>query len=339
MDAGPPAGPARRPRVAVDAMGGDDAPGVVIQGAIDAARTERLALVLVGPGPRVEAELAGHGRSGLDVTVVDAPDVVTMAESPRLAFRRKPRSSVRVAAELVAAGRADAVFSAGHSGAAVLAAQSAFGLLPRVTRPALVVTVPTVAGLSLLLDAGANLECRPQHLAEFGRLGAAYATVLFGIERPRIGLLSIGEEPGKGTGLICEAHARLAATSLNFIGNVEARDLFLGRADVVVCDGFTGNIALKVGEGLVEAIGGMLRAEFEQAPGPAATAREMFARLRQRVDASEHGAAPLVGVRGLMLVGHGRSSARAVAAGVTTAARLAEADVAGRLTAVWAEGA
>lgn len=343
MDAGPPTGPSTpRLSVAVDAMGGDDAPAVVVEGALTAARVKGLRVLLVGPASRVEDELARQATAGVSIVVVDAPDVIAMGESPRAAFRRKPRSSVRVAAELVAAGEAAAVFTAGHSGAAVLAAHAVFGLLPGVTRPALAVTVPTTSGLSVLLDAGANLECRPEHLVEFGRLGAAFVTALLAVERPRVALLSIGEEPVKGTGLIREAHDRLAKTTLNFVGNIEARDLFTGAADVVVCDGFTGNVALKVGEGLAEAIGVMLRAELDAelvSQIGALLMRRAFDRFRLRVDAAEHGAAPLVGVNGLMLIGHGRSSARAVASGVTLAARLAEAQVTSRLAEALAEGA
>jgi glycerol-3-phosphate acyltransferase PlsX len=259
-----------------------------------------------------------------------------MDESPLAALRRKPRASVRVAADLVKRGAAGAFFSAGHSGAAFMAAHGAFGLLPAVDRPALAVTVPTQTGVAVLLDAGANLECRPEHLVQFAYLGVAYAQVAIDVERPRVGLLSIGEEAGKGTELIRDVHQRLARSPLNFIGNVEARDLFSGRADVIVCDGFTGNIALKVGEGLVEALEEMLREELGSALVSqigALLTRRAFARFRQRIDSAEYGAAPLLGVNGLALIGHGRSSSRAVASGVSMAARLAEANLVARLGA------
>jgi glycerol-3-phosphate acyltransferase PlsX len=316
--------------VAVDAMGGDHAPTAVVDGAIEAARSRDLGLILVGPAQRVELELARHDTRGLSVRVVDAPDVIAMHESPLAALRRKPRSSIRVAADLVAAGEAAALFTAGHSGAAVLAAHAGIGMMAGVERPALAVTVPTRTGVAVLLDAGANLECRPEHLVEFGRLGSAYAIAAIGLESPRVGLLSIGEEAGKGNDLIREAHTRLGEIGLNFIGNIEARDLFTGRADVVVCDGFTGNIALKVGEGLAEAIGAMLREELDAelvSQIGALLTRRAFDRFRQRLDASEYGAAPLVGIDGLVLVGHGRSSARAVENGIAMAARLAAAGV------------
>jgi glycerol-3-phosphate acyltransferase PlsX len=203
-----------------------------------------------------------------------------------------------------------------------------------VDRPALAVTMPTETGAAVLLDAGANVECRAEHLVQFGLMGAAYASIVLQVDQPRVGLLSIGEEAGKGTDLIRDAHARLTAAPLNFIGNLEARDLFTGRADVVVCDGFTGNIALKVGEGLAESLEHMLREELGGALVSqigALLTRRAFARLRQRVDASEYGAAPLLGVRELTLVGHGRSSPRAVESAIGMAVRLLDARVLGRL--------
>jgi glycerol-3-phosphate acyltransferase PlsX len=231
----------------------------------------------------------------------------------------------------VAAGEADAFFSAGHSGAACLAAHAAFGLLPQVDRPALAVTVPTLTGVAVLLDAGANLDCRPSHLVQFARMGAAYAPVAMALAtRPRVGLLSIGEEAGKGNDLTREAHLLLRDAAIEYIGNIDAREMFTGRADVIVCDGFTGNVALKVGEGVVEAIEQMLREELDAALVSqigALLSRRAFARFRQRVDYAEYGAAPLLGLRQLALVGHGRSSPRAVASGIAMAAQLAHAGV------------
>jgi glycerol-3-phosphate acyltransferase PlsX len=239
-----------------------------------------------------------------------------------------------VATDLAAAGEAAAVFSAGHSGAAVLVARSTVGLLPGVARPALAVIVPTQTGAAILLDAGANLACRAEHLVQFARLGSAYATAALAVEQPRVGLLSIGEEAGTGTDLVREAHVGISGSGVRFIGNLEAHDLFSGRADVVVCDGFTGNVALKVGEGRVEALEQILRAELGGALVSqigALLTRRAFERFRQRVDYAEHGAALLVGVGGAMLIGHGRSSARAVVSGIQLAARLVRARVVERL--------
>lgn len=318
-------------------MGGDRAPGAVVDGAVQAVRRAGLTVTLVGAEAQIRAELARHADAGLDrIAVVDAPDVIGMDESPLQAIRRKPRASIRVAADLVKRGEADGVVSAGHTGAAFLVAHAAFGMLPGVERPALAVTMPTQAGAAVLLDAGANLECRPEHLVQFGVMGAAYARVSLGIEQPRVGLLSIGEEAGKGNDLIREAHAGLRRAPIQFIGNVEGRELFTGRADVIVCDGFTGNVALKVGEGLVETLGAMLREELDAALVTqigALLTRRAFQRFKLRVDYASYGAAPLLGVGGLMLIGHGRSSAAAVESAIAMAARLAE----GRLVERMAE--
>jgi phosphate acyltransferase len=309
-------------------MGGDHAPSVVVEGAVAAVRAGRARVVLAGPADGIQRELARYDVRNLPLTVVDAPDVIGMHERPLVALRRKPQSSVSVAARLVASGEASAMFTAGHSGAAVLAAHATLGMMAGVERPALAVIVPTRAGAAVLLDVGANVDCRPGHLVDFARLGVAYARVMLGVERPKVGLLSIGEEAGKGNDLIREAHERLERSSLAYIGNLEARDLFTGAADVAVCDGFTGNVALKVGEGLAEAIAAMIReelnAEVVSKIGELFT-RRAFDRFRQRMDASEYGAAPLLGINGLVLVGHGRSTARAVESGIALASRLAAA--------------
>lgn len=323
-------------------MGGDRAPGSVVAGAVSAVRRLGVRVVLVGPDETVRAEIAQGGGAGLNVTVVDAPDVIGMSESPLVALRRKRRASIRVATDLVARGEAQAVFSAGHTGAAVLAAHSAFGVLPGVERPALAVIVPTPKGAAVLLDAGANLECRPDHLERFGIMGSAYATVALNITQPRVGLLSIGEEAGKGNDLVREAHQLLSSAPVHFIGNLEARDLFTGQADVIVCDGFTGNIALKVGEGLVEALEEMLREELGAevvSQFGALLTRRAFARFKQRVDATEYGGAPLLGVAGLVVIGHGRSTPQAVESGIAQAARLVEARTVERLGAALRAGA
>lgn len=316
-------------------MGGDHAPANTVDGALAAARHLGIGVDLVGRAAAIEAELARHVDAGtLDVRVVDAPDVVNMEESPTQALRRKPRASIRVAAELVASGHAAALFSAGHTGAAVVAAHGAFGMLPGVDRPALAPSVPTRAGSAVLLDAGATIECRPGHLLQFGVMGAVYARVWMGVERPRVGLLSIGEEATKGNELTREAHRLLKASSLNFVGNVEARDIFSGAADVIVCDGFTGNVALKLSEGLVEMVedllGEQLQSTFSSQVGYLLS-RRAFRRFRKRVDYSEYGGAPLMGVAGLCIVGHGRSSVKAVRNAIAMASRFATTNVLGRV--------
>ena len=312
-------------RIAIDAMGGDFAPRQIVDGALGAARHLGCGLVLVGRREAVERELERHDIGGLDVRLVDAPDVIAMAEPPAAALRRRPGASIRVAAELVARGEAAALFSAGNTGAAVVAARSAFGMLPGVDRPALATTVPTRGRRpAVLLDSGATVECRPQHLVQFAVMGTVFARVALGIEHPRVGLLSIGVEETKGNELTREAFRLLKDGPLNFIGNVEARDAYSGEADVIVCDGFTGNVALKVSEGLVETVEHLLREELSRTFTTRMgylLSRRAFRRFRKRVDDAEYGGAPLVGVAGLCLVGHGRSSANAVRSAVTLATR------------------
>jgi glycerol-3-phosphate acyltransferase PlsX len=322
-------------RIAVDAMGGDDAPGPIVDGALAAARYSGVAVTLVGRGEAIAAELARHpDATGLDVRVIEAADVVAMGESAASTLRRKPRASIRVATELVRDGEASAVVSAGHTGATVVAAHGAFGMLKGVDRPALAPAIPTRSGMAVLVDAGATVECKPAHLLQFGVMGAVYARTLLGIEAPRVGLLSIGEEEGKGNDLTRDAYRLLKAAPLTFIGNVEARAVFSGRAHVIVCDGFTGNVVLKLSEGLVEMVEEQLGAELSSTFSSQVgylLSRRAFRRFRKRVDYSEYGGAPLLGVSGLVLVCHGRSSAKAIRNAVVSASRLVADGVLGRV--------
>jgi glycerol-3-phosphate acyltransferase PlsX len=310
-------------------MGGDEAPRNIVDGALAAVRHFDLGVLLVGAAQAIEAELdrAGDVDRG-SVRVVDAPDVVAMEESPVAALRRKPSASIRVAADAVARGEASALFSAGHTGATVMAAHGAFGMLPGVDRPALAATIPTRRRPAVLLDVGASVECRPQHLLQFAVMGEVYTRVILGTPSPRIGLLSTGAEATKGNELTREAHQLLKAAPLNFIGNIEAREVYSGKADVIVCDGFTGNVALKISEGLVDVIEGLLSEELSSTitmrVGSLLT-RRALRRFRRRVDYSEYGGAPLLGVGGVTIVGHGRSSAKAVRNAVAMAYRFAEA--------------
>jgi glycerol-3-phosphate acyltransferase PlsX len=309
--------------IAIDAMGGDDAPGVVVDGALAAARHLDLGVALVGPRTVLAAELERHqDADAARVRVVDAPDVIGMTESPAAALRRKPGASIAIAAGLVASGEAAALFSAGHTGATVMAAYTAFGMLPGVDRPALAATIPTRTRPAVLLDVGASVECRPQHLLQFAVMGTVFARVAFGIEAPRVGLLSIGEEETKGNELTRDAHRLLKDAPLAFVGNIEARRAYSGDADVIVCDGFTGNVVLKTGEGLVEMIESELSSTFTLRVG-SLLSRRALRDFRRRVDYSEYGGAPLVGVAGIAIVGHGRSSAKAVRNAVAMAYRFA----------------
>ena len=293
--------------IAVDAMGGDDAPRQVVHGALDAVRDADLGLVLVGPLERLDEELRRHPVvDRCRVRLLEAPEVIAMEESPSAALRRKPGASIRVAAAAVARGEAAGLFSAGHTGATVMAAHAAFGMLPGVDRPALAATIPTPTGRAVLLDVGASVECRPPHLLQFAVMGSVFARVALGIATPRVGLLSIGEEATKGNELTRESHQLLKASLPSFIGNVEARDVYRGQADVIVCDGFTGNVALKISEGLVDVIQGLLSEP-----------------VSVMTDYAESGGAPLLGVNGVAIVGHGRSSAKAVRNGIALAHRFA----------------
>jgi glycerol-3-phosphate acyltransferase PlsX len=317
-------------RIAVDAMGGDHAPSAIVDGAVAAARHLDAQIALVGAAAAVETALGSHTDwRALNIEIVDAPDVVAMTEAPAAALRRKPGASIRVASDRVARGEAAAVVSAGHTGAAVIAAYSAFGTIPGVDRPALATTIPTRIRPAVLLDAGANVECRPQHLLQFAIMGSVYARVAAGIPRPRVGLLSIGEEETKGNELTREAHRLLKSAPVNFIGNVEGREIYSGVADVIVCDGFTGNIVLKTSEGLVEAVeallGDELQGTFSSQVGYLLS-RRAFRRFRRRVDYSEYGGAPLLGVAGLAIVCHGRSSPKAIRNAIAMAYRFAASD-------------
>jgi len=316
--------------IAVDAMGGDHAPSAVVDGAVAAARHLTVKIALVGPKAAVTAALAQHPDwSSLDLEIVDASDVIGMSESPAAALRRKPAASIRVAADLVARKQAGALVSAGHTGATVMASYAAFGTIPGVDRPALAAAIPTLARPAVLVDAGANVECRPHHLLQFAVMGSVYARVAYGTERPRVGLLSIGEEETKGNDLTREAHRLLKASPLNFIGNVEGREIYSGSADVIVCDGFTGNVVLKTSEGLVETVetllGEELQGTFSSQVGYLLS-RRAFRRFRRRVDYSEYGGAPLLGVAGLAIIGHGRSSAKAIRNAIALAYRFATSD-------------
>jgi glycerol-3-phosphate acyltransferase PlsX len=322
--------------IAVDAMGGDHAPQAIVDGALAATRHFDVGVALVGSRDAIEMELQRHAETGPvqqdRIRIVHACDVVQMDEAPAAALRRKPSASIRVAAGLVAAGDASALFSAGHTGATVMAAHGAFGMLPGVDRPALAAAIPTrrsAAGApapAILLDVGASVECRPSHLLQFAVMGALYARVAFGLDDPRIGLLSIGEEASKGNELTREAHRLLKASAFSFIGNVEARNVYSGDADVIICDGFTGNVALKISEGLVEMVEAMLGEEltstFTGRVGSMLT-RRALRHFRMRVDYSEYGGAPLLGVAGPTIVGHGRSSAKAVRNAISMAYRFA----------------
>src|SRR6266540_2774531 len=310
-------------RVAVDAMGGDRAPEEVVAGALE-ARSASIEPILAGP-----RELDTHG-----LELVEAPDTIGMDEKPAEAVRAKPNSSLVAACRAVAEGRADAVVSAGNTGAMLAACLRELRRLPSVRRPAIAVTIPARRGPSVLLDSGANADARPEDLLQFGHMGVVFAEEILGVRDPEVRLLSIGEEAEKGNQLTLEAHALLAAGDLNFAGNTEGRDLLVGAADVVVTDGFTGNVALKLLEGTIKSLLEAFREEITStARGKLGGLfiRPAVRQLRERLDPDTYGGAYLLGLRGLAVITHGNSSRRAIENAVRLAARGVEHDIVGRL--------
>jgi glycerol-3-phosphate acyltransferase PlsX len=303
-------------KIAVDAMGGDFAPQNIVEGAVLAVREYGVPVVLVGDQGIVRKEMARHpGSDSLPLTVVHASEAVGMDESPLTPIRKKKDSSIKVAYDLVKKGEAAALFSAGNSGAVLATAVFVLEKLKGVDRPAIGTIFPTLKGWTLLLDAGANVDCKSFHLVQFAIMGEAFAKYVLKIKKPAVGLLSNGEEESKGNELIRETNAILRKTSIGYVGPVEGRDIFNGRANVVVCDGFVGNAALKICEGLAEAIGAMIKEEVKgslMAKLAYLLARGAVNDIKKKLDYSEYGGAPLLGVDGVVIIGHGRSSAKAV---------------------------
>jgi len=314
-------------RVALDAMGGDRGPEVNVEGAVMAAREFGTAVTLVGKEEVLRQHLQQHDTRGLPLTIQHALEAVEMGESPLAALRRKKHSSIRIGIELVKRGEVDAFVSAGNTGAVMATALVVLGALPGVERPAIAVGLPTLTGKAILLDAGANAECKARHLVQFAIMGNVYARDILGLPRPRVGLLSIGEEESKGNELTREAFKELEEEpSLNFLGNVEGRDVFSGNYDVIVCDGFTGNVALKISESVLDTLLHLLREEFGQnLRGKAGSLLLVpaFRRFKKRVDPSEFGGAPLLGVDGVCVISHGRSTGKAIKNALRAAGELA----------------
>jgi glycerol-3-phosphate acyltransferase PlsX len=311
-------------------MGGDNGPPAAVGGAFQAATVDGVSILLVGQADRVRAELERRGDHGGRIEIVHAEEVVGMGEPASAPLRKKPRSSVRICAELVKQGRAQAMVTAGNTGAAVIAAKMVIGTISGVDRPALAAVVPNAAARTVILDVGATVDSKPAQLRQFAVMGHFYAQEVLRTPSPRVGLLSIGEESVKGTDLTREAFKVLQRTGLSFIGNVEGRDVFNGSVDVVLCDGFVGNAIIKSGESLVELIGALVREELDRSWRTrlaAVLARPAFERLRLRVDWEEYGAAPLLGVDGGCFVAHGRSNAKAVASAIRRAVEFCAADL------------
>lgn len=317
-------------KIALDAMGGDFAPDVTVAGAIEAVKDSDVEVILVGDEQRLREALKGKRYPAAKLSIYHAAEVVEMHESPSVALRRKKDSSIRKAVELVKKQEADGAVSAGNSGIAMATALVLLGKLPNVDRPAIATLMPSLTGFFVLLDVGANVDCKAENLLQFAHMGNAYAKVVFNKPSPQIALLSIGEEDTKGNEVTKEAFKSLKSSGLNFIGNIEGREIFSGNADVVVCDGFIGNIALKVSEGISEAIMKMLKKEIAEVTAGKLgylLIKPALKKFKKRTDYSEYGGAPLLGINGTCIISHGRSSARAIKNAIKVASEMSKARV------------
>jgi phosphate acyltransferase len=311
-------------KIAVDAMGSDYGPRVTVEGAILAAREFNTHVILVGHKELINRELLKYDTKGLPLGVKHASEAIAMQESPSEGLRKKKRSSIRVAFELVESGEAQGVVSAGNSGAVLATGMYVLKRLEGVDRPAIAAILPTLKGVSVLLDGGANVVCKPSHLAQFGIMGDVYARYILGKENPKVGLLSNGEEDSKGNDLTRKAHAILKNSFINYVGYVEGMDVYDGSVDVVVCDGFVGNIILKISEGLVYTLGNTFKAQMNNGIRSKLAyllAKKSLNNIRKRFDYSEYGGAPLLGIDGVAIISHGHSSAKAIKNGIQMATR------------------
>jgi glycerol-3-phosphate acyltransferase PlsX len=301
-------------KVAVDAMGGDFGPRVTVEGAIKASREYKTEVLLVGVEDLIKKEFDKFNHSQSNVTIINAAEAIDMGEGI-LSIRRKKKSSIRIGAQLVKDGEADAFVSMGNTAAVVYISKKILGALKGVEKPALSLLIPSIKGLTLLIDVGANVNCRPHHLEQFAVMGHTFMGSVMGIKKPRIGLMSVGEEKVKGNELTKEAFERLQDSQLNFIGNVEGKDIYSGKADVIVSDGFTGNVALKVSEGVVETFSYFARTEIMKnffAKIGLFLMKRNLKRIYKKVDYTEYGGAQLLGINGVCIIGHGRSNSNAV---------------------------
>lgn len=303
-------------RVAVDAMGSDNHPGPEVLGVVQALKQyPGTQAILVGDRKVIEQHLQEVPAAGLPLEIVHTDECIGMSEHPVMAIRKKKNNSMRLAMNLIKEGRADGFITAGNTGAGMTLAKLVLGACRGVDRPALATVVPSIKGTTIIVDVGANVDCKPLHLEQFAIMGHVYAKMIFGIEKPRVALLSIGEEEIKGNDLIKEVHQALKHAQLNFVGNIEGRDVYVGDVDVVVCDGFVGNVALKISEGVIAAIMHLLKKELASGLPTqvgALLTRPAFRKLKKKIDYSEYGGAPLLGVRSPVIIGHGRSNANAI---------------------------
>ena len=323
-------------KIAVDAMGGDNAPAEIVAGAVEAAREYNIHVILVGYRERIEHELKKYQIKNLPIYIQHASEVVGMDDSPSKALRRKKNSSLKVAIDLVRDGRAQGVISAGNSGAAMALAMFTLKKLENIDRPAIVTNLPTVKGSTVILDVGGNVDCKPLHLAQFAVMGSVYATYILGKSVPRVGLLSNGEESSKGNELTRETDALLKNSSLNYVGYIEGGDIFPGDIDVIVCDGFVGNIVLKTSEGLALAMTEILKNELSanlKSKVGAWLSKDALRRLKAKIDYKEYGGAPLLGVNGNCFICHGSSCRKAIKNAIRLSAEFAKQRVNDHLVA------
>lgn len=321
-------------KIALDVMGGDAAPETTVGGAIRAARELPIDVVLIGNQPLVEQQLARYAHRPRNLSLIHAPETIGMDEPPVASVRKKKASSINVGMECVRDGRADAFVSAGNTGAVVCAATLNLGLLPGVERPGIAIVLPGLRGETLLIDAGANIDPKPVHLLQYALMGEAYVRFVLGKPRPTVGLLNVGEEETKGTDFIRETYTLLEGSGVNFVGNVEGRDIFMGEYDVIVCDGFVGNVALKTSESLAYAINQTLKRALGMSLITrlgAWLSRAAFQALRKEIDYAEHGGARLLGVNGVCIIAHGASSAKAIKNAIRVGYESARHDVNRRL--------
>ncbi|HEX7926634.1 MAG TPA: phosphate acyltransferase PlsX [bacterium] len=316
--------------IAVDAMGGDFAPRAIVEGAARASREPGMEILLVGDQDRIAAELRRWRHNPQQLRIHHTPDVVGMDDAPTAVLRERPKASIRLVCELVKEGKAQAAVSAGNSGAFMVAAKHVLGTLPGIDRPAIATTLPLKRGATVLIDSGANVDCKPHYLVQFGTMGTMFARRVLAVQSPRVGLLNNGTEPGKGNELARAAFDLLQAAPLGFVGNVEARDLFRGKADVIVCDGYVGNLVLKS----AEAVGAQMRLLTKEslARSPLAWLGYLLVRgfakeLAKRTDYHQVGGSPLLGLKEVAIVCHGSSSARTILAGVRVARQCVEQNV------------
>lgn len=317
-------------RIVLDAMGGDRAPVVTVEGAVHAARSLGITVILVGREDVVVRELARHDTSGLDLPIVHASEVIEMDEHPAGAVRAKKDSSVVVGMELLRRREADAFVSAGNTGGVLAAALFHLGRTKGVKRPALSTIFPTQTGFCFILDIGANADVKPEYLYQFAKMGAAYTELVLGVKNPRVGLVSNGEEPGKGSQLVQETFELLAHSDLNFVGNVEGKDIPRGLADVVVTDGFTGNVIIKLSEGVAGLLMEIIEEEIRRRPlamAGAVLAKGAFGAVKDRLDYRKYGGGALLGVDGVVIIGHGRSDATAVARAIEVARQAVQQNI------------